>query len=132
MLRERLAATWAGRGSLVLLAGEPGIDKTRLAAGDPESARFRLFDAVSRFLRNASQAQTLLLLLDDLHWADKASLLLLQFLVRELGETRLLVLGTYRDTDLDRRHPLAEVLFEQYRAKLYLGQVRAREPVLRG
>ena len=55
---------------------------------DPEQARFRLFDAVVGFLRNAAQRSPLVLVLDDLHWADKPSLLLLEFLARELGPAR--------------------------------------------
>jgi DNA-binding SARP family transcriptional activator len=61
---------------------------------DPEGARFRLFDATAEFLRNASASRPILLLLDDLHAADEPSLLLLRFLSRELGSTRMLVLGT--------------------------------------
>ena len=73
----------------------------------PEQARFRLFDSITTFLRTASQRQPLVLMLDDLHWSDKPSLMLLQFLVRELANTRLLIIGTYRDVELNRQHPLA-------------------------
>ena len=61
----------------------------------------------------------MVLVLDDLHWADKPSLLLLRHLVRRLGDSRLVVFGTYRDVELDRRHPLAEVLAELRRERLY-------------
>ena len=84
----------------------------------PEQARFRLFDAITTFLRNASKAQPLLLVLDDLHWADKPSLLLLQFLARELRGARLLVIGTYRDVDVRRQHPLSQALAELTREQL--------------
>ena len=47
---------------------------------EPEQARFRLFDSITSFLKNAAQHQPLLLVLDDLHWADRSSLLLLEFL----------------------------------------------------
>lgn len=57
---------------------------------EPEQARFRLFDSITGFLKNAAQSQPLVLVLDDLHWADKPSLLLLQFLAREIGGSRLL------------------------------------------
>ena len=67
---------------------------------DPEQARFRLFDASSASCATPRGAQPLVLVLDDLHWADKPSLLLLQFLARELGPARLLVIGTYRDVEL--------------------------------
>jgi class 3 adenylate cyclase len=79
---------------------------------DPEQARFRLFDSIVGFLRRVSKATPLMLVLDDLHWSDKPSLLLLQFLVRELPGTRILVLGSYRDVELGRKHPLAEALAE--------------------
>ena len=46
---------------------------------EPEQARFRLFDSVTTFLKNTSKLQPLVIVLDDLHWADKPSLLLLQF-----------------------------------------------------
>ena len=59
------------------------------------------------FLTNAARAQPLVLILDNLHWADEPSLLLLQFLARELRTARLLVLGTYRDAELGRQHPLS-------------------------
>jgi class 3 adenylate cyclase len=86
---------------------------------DPEQARFRLFDSVTMFLKNSSQKQPLVVILDDLHWADKPSLLLLQFLAREMASARLLVLGTYRDVDVQRTHPLAEVVATLRRERLY-------------
>ncbi len=79
---------------------------------EPEQARFRLFDSITTFLKNASRIRPLVLILDDLHWADKPSLLLLQFLARELQDARLLVIGTYREEELGRRHPLAQTLGE--------------------
>jgi class 3 adenylate cyclase len=94
----------------------PGLpEPSRL---EPDQARFRLFDGVASFLRNAARRQPLVLVLDDLHWADKASLLLLQFLARELGSDRLLLLGTYRDVELRRQHPLSETLAELARNPL--------------
>ncbi len=185
-LQRAMDAALGGHGSLVMLAGEPGIGKTRLAAqlgvyaelrgaqsllghcheteagipylpfvealrqyvshcddeslrrglgsAGPEVAklvsevthrlpdvvpapaiestqdRFRLFDGVASFLVNASRANPILLVLDDLHWADRPTLLLLQHLVRRLEGSRILIVGTYRDVELDRRHPLAETL----------------------
>ncbi len=85
---------------------------------EPEQARFRLFDSITTFLKNAAKAQPLVLVLDDLHWADKPSLLLLQFLARELRGARLMVLGTYRDVEVRRQHPLAQTLGELNRENL--------------
>ena len=86
---------------------------------DPEQARFRLFDSITAFLKTASQRQPLVLVLDDLHWADQPSLMLLQFVARELGGGRLLIVGTYRDMELSRTHPLAEALGELTRERLF-------------
>ena len=77
---------------------------------DPDSAQFRLFDAYATFVRAMANQTPLLIALDDLHWADKPSLLLLRHLARELSRMRVLVVGTYRDTELARTHPLAEAL----------------------
>jgi DNA-binding winged helix-turn-helix (wHTH) protein/tetratricopeptide (TPR) repeat protein len=80
------------------------------SGGTPESARFRLFESVVAFLARESRGTPAVVVLDDLHWADKPSLLLLQFLAHELASTRLLVLGSYRDVEVGRRHPLAKAL----------------------
>ena len=85
---------------------------TATATLTPEQARFRLFDGVATFLATAARPQPIVLVLDDLHWADAPSLLLLQFLARQMRDARLLVLGAYRDVELRRQHPLAEVLGE--------------------
>ncbi len=77
---------------------------------DGEAERQRLFESVTEFLRNAATANPVVLFLDDLHWADKASLLLLQHLAQRTARDRLLILGAYRDMELDRTHPLSEVL----------------------
>ena len=82
---------------------------------DGEDARFRLFDATADFLRNASRFRPLLLALDDLHAADTPSLLLLQFVARQLGESRLLVLGALRDIDPLPGAPLKETLAQLVR-----------------
>ena len=79
---------------------------------DVEGARFRLFDATARLLCAAARQQPVLLVLDDLHAADVSSLLMLQFLVRELGSARLLVLAALRDVDPVPGRPLAALLAE--------------------
>ena len=83
---------------------------------EPEQARFRFFDSFTRFLKNAARVQPLVLVLDDLHWADASSLLLLQFLVREVENAPVLIIGTYRDVDLELHHPLRQALGEVARA----------------
>lgn len=197
---DQLYAAWeavcTGRGGIVLLAGEPGIGKTRIAeelaahalehgAGvlwgrcyegggapafwpwiqilrtylrafgsaslahemlfttaelarlvpefgvivppgaasspfDDEEARFRLFDSVTTFFIHAAQAQPMLLLLDDLHWADQPSLLLLQFMAQALQSSPILIVGAYRDVEIGRDHALAKTVAELSRLRACL------------
>lgn len=194
-LKAALEAVLSGHGSLVMLVGEPGIGKSRLAreftvyaslrgaqvltgncyegeitvpylpfvdalrqyvrsrsdaallselgSGAPEVAklvsevrerfpdipeapplegeaeRLRLFDSVTRFLCSVSRSEPVVLFLDDVHWADKPSLLLLQYLARNVRSDRILVLAAYRDVELDRTHPLSEVLASLRRERLF-------------
>jgi DNA-binding SARP family transcriptional activator len=64
-------------------------------SGDPETERYRLFEAVVGLLRTLSERTPVLLVLDDLHWADRPTLLLLRHLARTADPARLLVLGAY-------------------------------------
>lgn len=111
----------AGAAEVVRAAGAGAADLGQLLpeiAGDfsdpqdlsPEQARFRLFDSLAVTLRVAAESEPLLLVLDDLHWADKPSLLLLQFLARALTGARVIIVGTYRHAELRRGHPLLDVL----------------------
>jgi DNA-binding CsgD family transcriptional regulator len=201
-LHAMFAAAVSGRGGLALLAGEPGIGKTRIArelaerarrqgaavlwgrcyegegpppyapwvealgsytrgvtgeclraelgSGAPPLARLvpevrealpevpaaaplspdeelvRLYDAVAQFLLRAAAARPLVLVLDDLHWADRDSLGLLRHAARHVcpagtprdiapvgtaaDRSAVLIIGTYRDVELDPQHPLTEVL----------------------
>ena len=79
---------------------------------ESEGARFRLFDAATEFLRNASAGCPIVLVLDDLHAADEPSLLLLRFLAREIGSSHLLLLGALRDVDPLPGEPLTALLAE--------------------
>jgi tetratricopeptide (TPR) repeat protein len=111
-LRSHMGAGAADIGKIIPQVREklPGLEPP--PALEPEQARFRLFDSITTFLKNTSQTQPLVLVLDDLHWADKPSLLLLQFLARNLAKSRLLVVGCYRDVKLSRQDPLSETLAE--------------------
>jgi DNA-binding SARP family transcriptional activator len=88
-----------GGDSLLALIPEQGDPSGAIAtpAAESEGARFVLFDAVAWLLRQASSAQPVLIVLDDLHAADTPSLLLLQFLAGQLGDTALMLVGLYRD-----------------------------------
>lgn len=76
----------------------------------PEQDRFRFFDGLTQFLKAASRRRPMLLVLDDLQWADTPSLLLWQFLAQDLADSRLVVIGTYRESELTPDHPLFLVL----------------------
>jgi len=80
------------------------------ADGNVEGLRFRLFESVVALSAAIAQRQPLVLVVDDLHWADKPTLLMLRHLVRASQPMRLVMLGTYRDTDVSRTHPLHELL----------------------
>ncbi|MCH8161387.1 MAG: protein kinase [Chloroflexi bacterium] len=185
-LKAALESALSGRGSIVMLVGEPGIGKSRLAKefavyaglrgaeilsgrcyeseasipylplmdalrqyvvsrpeaelrqelgdGAPEIATFiseirqrlpdtpeappmkdeadrlRMFESVATFLRNAAKAAPLILLLDDLQWADKPSLLLLQYLARGIATERIMILGCYSDVEVEESDALSETL----------------------
>ena len=90
-----------------------------LADGAGES-RFRLFDAVAECIAAASQDRPLVLVLEDLHWADEASVRLLEFLGHDRRPRRLAIIGTYRDTDLDPSHPFTRSVGDLVRDGLHL------------
>lgn len=102
-VEETVALAGAGASDLAELAPElrAGIP-ARAPASSSEfgEARFRLFDSLARFLKNAADRQPTVLILDDLHWADTPSLLALEFLASEISQSRLLLLCTYRDTEV--------------------------------
>ncbi len=80
------------------------------ASPDSEHARFFLFDATTRFLKKTAETKPLFLVVDDLHWADKPSLLLLEHLAREISDARIAVVGTFREAEAREVGPLADVL----------------------
>src|SRR6266851_2007471 len=161
LLGTRLDDARGGRGQLVLVTGEPGIGKTRLAEelgrhaeaigvplgwgrasedegsppywifrqlarsagrgmpglltggtgdGGSAEARFEAFEALADDLRAAAEAQGLLLVLDDLQWADAASLALLVHLARGTERSRLMIVAMYRDTETTGRDALSSAL----------------------
>jgi len=93
---------------------------------DPEEERYRLYQAVTGFLRNAAAVQPLVIVLEDLHDADRGTLDLLLHLSRNLAGSRLLIVGTYRDIEVDRSHPLSATLAELGRSASF------RRVLLRG
>jgi class 3 adenylate cyclase/tetratricopeptide (TPR) repeat protein len=82
---------------------------------DPEIERYLLYAAVAGLLEGAGEQEPLLLILDDLHWADSPTLSLLRHIVTAGSSMRLMVLGTYRNSDLSRDHPLTALLADLHR-----------------
>lgn len=80
-------------------AGDGALD----AALSPDEERFRLFDAVSACLTALAVERPAVLLIDDLQWADTASLRMLEFLANDLAQQRVLVVAAFRDTAADAR-----------------------------
>jgi DNA-binding SARP family transcriptional activator len=87
------------------LGGQPDA-----GVGDPETERYRFFEAVTSMLVHAAQRQRVLVVLDDLQWADKPTLLLLRHLLRAGRPTGPSILAAYRDTELPTSHPLRELM----------------------
>jgi predicted ATPase len=85
---------------------------------DPESQRLRLFSTVAQVLEHISQDSPLVLLLDDLHWADEATLQLLHFLLRQPVLSRVLMVGAYRREEVAEETALAQLTGEVERAPL--------------
>jgi class 3 adenylate cyclase len=82
---------------------------------DPDTERYLLLGAVLGLLREASADEPLVLVLDDLHWADKPTLLLLKHVVSQGQGARALIVATYRESDLARGHPLTDALADLHR-----------------
>lgn len=81
-----------------------------------ETERFRLFEVVPVLLKEVGDEAPVVMVLDDLHWADRPTLQLLQHLIRRAGDTPLLIVATYRDTDMSRDHPMADLIAELRRS----------------
>jgi class 3 adenylate cyclase len=91
------------------LRGQPNIGEPE-PQSDPEVAQFRLFDAYASYIRAIATNAPLVIALDDLHWADKPTLMMLQHIARELSRMPVLIIGNYRDTDINRQSALSETL----------------------
>jgi class 3 adenylate cyclase len=86
--------------------------------GDPAQAKLRLFESVVTLLERWARERGLLLVLDDVHWADSSTRHLLDYVARRLLRSRVMMLATYRSDELDRRHPLTRSVQVWQRAGL--------------
>lgn len=115
-VEQARAALGAGASDIAAIVPEvrerlPDIAPSN-AGDNPEQARFRLFSAVANMVRSMSLQQPLVLIIDDLHDADRPTLLLLEHVARTVAQERVLIVGLYRDVELSRQHPLAQTLGE--------------------
>jgi DNA-binding SARP family transcriptional activator len=114
-LRERLGIRAADLGILFAELGPPlgdgrDAEPTHPHGHDGDARRLRFFDAVAALLGEAGASAPLVIIFDDLHWADRPTLQLLKHLVRSPQPRRALIVGTYRDAELERDHPLQELI----------------------
>ncbi|XVU28211.1 helix-turn-helix transcriptional regulator [Actinoplanes sp. CA-054009] len=116
----------AGEQEIRRLAGPSWPSLARMAPflGRPEEgavegadARVHMFEGVLGLLRRLGDQRPLVLICEDLHWADRSTLDLLAFLVRMITDERLLLLITYRSNDLEPRHPLRPMIVEFERSR---------------
>jgi DNA-binding CsgD family transcriptional regulator/tetratricopeptide (TPR) repeat protein len=109
-LPAELAAAAAGQeGELARLL--PELGETGVGRHDEEGMA-RLFELTARLLERVAAERTVVVALEDLHWADTSTRHLLAYLFRTLRTGRLVVLATYRSDDIHRRHPLRPLLAE--------------------
>jgi predicted ATPase/class 3 adenylate cyclase len=105
-------------GNLVLLVptlGDRLPDVPSVRQSDPETDRYLLYAAAAGLLGTAGEDEPVLLILDDLHWADSSTVSLLRHVVTQASVTGVMVIGTYRDSDLSRDHPLTALLADLHR-----------------
>jgi DNA-binding winged helix-turn-helix (wHTH) protein len=95
---------------LVDLLPERTVSTERRPRHESERDRFRLYDGLARFLCRAAAAKPLLVLIDDLHWADRSSLRALVFAAREIRSAPILLVGIYRDEEVALDRDVGELL----------------------
>ncbi|MGH2427552.1 MAG: helix-turn-helix transcriptional regulator [Candidatus Limnocylindria bacterium] len=108
-----------GRGELAHLLPDLGPPVRRARAADAAisspPAQARLFEIILGLLRRLADEQPLVLVLEDLHWADSSTRDLLRFLLHNARDGRFMFVATYRSDELHRRHPLRPLLAELQR-----------------
>jgi hypothetical protein len=115
-----------------LLAAGPVVDRLPpLTRAEPDTERYLLFEAVVELLAGVTQTQPAVLVVDDMHWATEPTLRLLRHVVRTAMPLNVLIVVTYRDTDVDRAHQLSAMLADFRREenveRLALGGLDATE-----
>ena len=112
-LRERLGPRAAELSILLPEFGPPPVDHLTpgsITGPEADAQRYRFFDAVAALIGEVGAEVPVLLVFDDLHWADRPTLQLLRHLVRSPAPRRVLFVGTYRESEITERHPLHELV----------------------
>jgi DNA-binding winged helix-turn-helix (wHTH) protein/tetratricopeptide (TPR) repeat protein len=89
--------------------------RTAVPEAPPHQERYLVFGSVARLIDRLARMQPVLLILEDLHWADEATRLLARFLARRIGAAPVLLAGTYRHTDVPQAHGMADLLADAQR-----------------
>jgi len=118
-LRAKLGSGGPALASLLPKLAERLPELPKAARVESDAERYRLLETVTSFLAEVAQARPILLVLDDLQWADALTSLLLRHIVRSAERAPLLILGTYRETELTQSHPFAETLADLRRDHAY-------------
>ena len=106
-MREQLGPV---RRELAPLFPQLEPDSANREQGDATQAKLRLFEAIVALLRVPADKNGVLVVLEDIHWADASTRELLDYMARRLAGMRLMILGTYRSDELHRKHPLAPMI----------------------
>ena len=107
---QKELGTWAADVARIVSEIRQRLSIPPRPKGDPEEERYRLMQAVTDFLGNMAESKPLVIVLEDLHDADRGTLEMLGHVARKLENKRLLLVGTYRDIEVDRSHPLSSSL----------------------
>ncbi|GAC1615111.1 MAG: helix-turn-helix transcriptional regulator [Candidatus Dormibacteraceae bacterium] len=115
-LRERLEPS--ATAELGHLFPRLGTASGPVSDSDSSQARMRLYEAILALLRTAAEEKGLLLVIEDIHWADASTRELLDYIARRLRNSRILLLATYRRDELHRKHPLLPTIQGWQRSRL--------------
>jgi hypothetical protein len=126
-------ASTASTASEAMLAELTGATEERSGVlGDESAIRFRIYDRAATYLRQQAAQRPLVVILDDLHWADLSSLRLLVFLARQLHDAAVLVIGTYRDVEVAATDHPARLLLAEVAGQAELIQLTGLTPAETG
>jgi len=123
-LRERLGTAADDLAQLF-----PQMGRAQTTGGEAQQAKLRLFESILLLLRDAARNSALLVVLEDLHWADPATRELLDYATRRLRSTNVLILATYRTDEMHRKHALLPTIEAWRRSgQVQMVELKALQP----